>query len=61
VCSWYDFANAIFEINNIDCKVNSIPSEEYFTPAKRPYYSVMDKRKIIEDFKLDVRYWRAAL
>jgi dTDP-4-dehydrorhamnose reductase len=61
VCSWYDFSNAIFEINNIDCKVNSIPSEEYPTPAKRPYYSVMDKSKITKKFKLDPRYWRTAL
>jgi dTDP-4-dehydrorhamnose reductase len=40
VCSWYDFAHAIFETNSIDCKVNSIPSEEYPTEAIRPYYSV---------------------
>jgi dTDP-4-dehydrorhamnose reductase len=60
-CSWYDFANAVFEINNIDCKVNAIPTEAYPTPAKRPYYSVMDKSKITEGFKLDTRYWRAGL
>jgi dTDP-4-dehydrorhamnose reductase len=61
VCSWYDFANAIFQINNIDCKINIIPSEAYPTPAKRPYYSVMNKSKIIERFKLDSRCWRAGL
>jgi len=61
VCSWYDFTQAIFEIKNIACKVNPIPSEAYPTPAKRPYYSVMDKRKIIEDFNLDLRCWRAGL
>lgn len=61
VCTWYDFAIAIFEINNIDCKVNAIPSEAYPTPAKRPYYSVMDKSKITEGFKLDARHWRAGL
>ena len=61
VCSWYDFAQAIFEINNISCKVNPVPSEAYLTPAKRPYYSVMDKGKITERFKLDNEYWRTSL
>ena len=61
ICSWYDFAHAIFEINNIDCKLNPIPSEAYPTPAKRPYYSVMDKSKIVERFKLDCVHWRESL
>jgi len=61
ICSWYDFACAIFEINNIDCKVKPIPSEAYPTPAKRPYYSVMDKNKIIEKFKLSNEHWRTSL
>ncbi len=61
VCSWFDFSMAIFEINNIKCKVNPIPSEAYPTPAKRPYYSVMDKSKITEKFKLDSIYWRESL
>ncbi|MFT6975804.1 MAG: dTDP-4-dehydrorhamnose reductase [Bermanella sp.] len=61
VCSWYDFAEAIFEINNINCKVNFIPSESYPTPAKRPYYSVMDKGKIENFFGLGVGYWRESL
>jgi dTDP-4-dehydrorhamnose reductase len=61
VCSWYDFASAIFEINDVDCKVNLIPSEVYPTPAKRPYYSVMDKSKIAEAFKLQCLNWRECL
>jgi dTDP-4-dehydrorhamnose reductase len=61
VCSWYDFAKAIFEINNIDCNVKPIPSGAYPTPAKRPYYSVMDKSKIVEIFKLHHEHWRVSL
>jgi dTDP-4-dehydrorhamnose reductase len=61
VCSWYDFASAIFQINNTDCKVNPIPSEAYPTPAKRPYYSVMDKGKIVKKFDLDIKHWRTSL
>ena len=61
VCSWYDFAIAIFEINNINCKINPIPSAAYPTPALRPYYSVMDKSKIIEMFDVEKKYWRDSL
>jgi len=60
-CSWYDFAQAIFELNKIRCKVNPIGTEAYPTPAKRPYYSVLDKQKIKNDFNLPIRYWRDAL
>lgn len=46
VCSWYDFAKAIFELSQIECEVNSIETQEYPTPAKRPHYSLMSKAKI---------------
>ena len=46
VCSWYDFAKAIFEIKKIDIKVHQIESNQYPTPATRPFYSVMNKAKI---------------
>ena len=61
ICSWYDFAKAIFEINKINCKVNPITSEEYPTPAKRPYYSAMNKSKIIQTFDIKNKYWRKSL
>ena len=32
VCSWYDFAIAIFEIQSITCKVNPIETKAYPTP-----------------------------
>ncbi|WP_394862164.1 dTDP-4-dehydrorhamnose reductase [Paraclostridium bifermentans] len=41
-CSWYDFAKKIFEINNIDIKVNPVTSEEFKRAAIRPQYSVLD-------------------
>ena len=41
-CSWYDFAKKIFELNNIDIKVNPVTSEEFKRPAPRPAYSVLD-------------------
>jgi len=61
VISWYDFAKAIFDIENIDIKINPIESKEYPTPAKRPYYSVLNKNKIKKEFNIDIPYWRESL
>lgn len=41
-CSWYDFAKKVFELKNIDIKVNPVTSEEFKRPAPRPVYSVLD-------------------
>ena len=61
VASWYDFANAIFEIKNKQIIVDPIPSTGYPTPAKRPYYSVLNKDKIKETFSINIPYWRTSL
>lgn len=61
VCSWYDFSKAIFEIKNMDCQVNPIPSTAYPTKAKRPHYSVLNKEKIAATYNIQIPYWRDAL
>ena len=61
VCSWYDFAKAIFDIKGIDIKTNPIPAQEFPTPAQRPLYSVMSKSKIKKVYDLDIPYWRDSL
>ena len=61
VTSWYDFATAIMEISNIDCKVIPIETKDYPTQARRPLYSVLDKSKIKSDFKLTIPHWRDSL
>lgn len=58
VCSWYDFSKTIFEVCNINCKVNPIETRDYPTPAKRPYYSLMNKAQIKQDYDLDIPYWK---
>ncbi|WP_333693496.1 dTDP-4-dehydrorhamnose reductase [Flavobacterium sp.] len=60
-CSWYDFANKIFEINNIKINLEPIPTTSYPTPAKRPAYSVLDKRKIKDTFGIEVKNWEESL
>ena len=61
VASWYDFAKAIFEESNIEVKLNPIKAEAYPTPAKRPFFSVMDKTKIINNQKIEIPFWSESL
>jgi dTDP-4-dehydrorhamnose reductase len=60
-CSWYDFAQKIFEINNITIDLHPIPTKDYPTPAKRPAYSVLDKNKINRVFGVEIDSWETSL
>ena len=61
VASWYDFAKAIIEIDNLDCSVFPIPTSEYPLPAKRPDYSVMSIEKFRQFFHIEIPGWKESL
>ncbi len=61
VCSWYDFAEEIIKEAGISCKVLPILSTEYPSPARRPFYSVLDKSKIKETYNIYIPHWRSSL
>lgn len=61
VCSWYDFAAAIFHQKGISIDLQPIPTSAYPTPAKRPSYSVLDKSKIKNTFNLKINDWKTSL
>jgi len=61
VCSWYDFAKKIFEIQGTPIKINQLESRQFPTAAKRPFYSVLNKSKIKEVFSLEIDYWNNSL
>lgn len=67
VASWYDFAVAIMEeavaIGLLDhpVEVLPIPASEYPTPARRPHFSVLDKRDTITAIGRVPAHWRANL
>lgn len=67
VASWYDFAVAIHEearaLGLVDRAVTLEPiaTEEYPTPARRPAYSVLDKRATIACYGLSSVHWRESL
>jgi len=61
VASWFDFTKAIFELKNIRIPLAPIETSQYPTPARRPAYSVLNKRKVRETFGLTIPYWRDSL
>jgi len=65
--SWYDFAVAIQEealaIGLLGRTVPILPiaTSDYPTPAKRPHYSVLDKRSAVAAVGAPAPHWRANL
>lgn len=59
--SWYDFAQAIFELGEVSVKVKPLKTSEYPTKAKRPAFSLMDKTKIKQVLGIEIPYWRDSL
>lgn len=67
VCSWYDFAVAIYEeartlgLLEGEVSVRPIASSDYPTPARRPAFSVLDKTSSWRDLELEGIHWRQQL
>lgn len=61
VCSWYDFAIAVMRSAGLPCAVRPIESADYPTPARRPQFSVLNKRKIRETWGLGIPHWHDSL
>ena len=59
--SWYDFAEEIFKLVNIDCKLNCVTTLQYPTLARRPKYTLMNKDKIAKTFCLNTVNWKDSL
>ena len=65
-CSWFEFAKEIF-----DCKnkydhisipiIKAVTTEEYPTLAKRPKFSVLDNKKIQENFDIFSSDWKVGV
>jgi dTDP-4-dehydrorhamnose reductase len=61
IVTWCDIARAIMSISGSNCKVDPISTSQYPTPAKRPNWSVMSKRKITINFGIKPPHWYDAL
>jgi dTDP-4-dehydrorhamnose reductase len=44
-CTWAEFAEAVFEEADVNCRVRTITTEELGRPAPRPAYSVLRSEK----------------
>ena len=61
ICSWYDFACAIFEEAGIPVTVKPVSTAEYGAKASRPANSRMSKEKLTENGFERLPAWQDAL
>ena len=59
--SWHEFALVIKELGGYSCQVGGIPSSTYSTPAKRPEFSLLDKKKIKDTYNVIVPDYKESL
>lgn len=60
-CSWFEFAEKIFELTNIKVNLNQLNTDDYPTKAKRPKYSLLDKTKFEHTFNTKIKNWETSL
>ena len=62
MCSWYDFTLTIHRMAGIDtCRVSPIDTADYPSAATRPFYSVMNKKKIKATYGVEIPHWEESL
>ena len=61
ICTWYEFACAIFKEAGIPMNVSPVTSAEYAAKAKRPANSRMSKEKLVENGFEKLPTWQDAL
>jgi len=61
ICSWYDFACAIFREAGVDVEVVPVTTAEYGAKAKRPANSRMNNDKLTENGFRKLPAWQDAL
>jgi dTDP-4-dehydrorhamnose reductase len=60
-CTWYEFAQAIFELASVRADLSPTTSDAYKAPAARPRYSVLENARLKELGLNRMRHWRDAL
>jgi len=59
--TWYEFGQQILKFYAKNKKIVPITSDRFDSPAKRPAYSVLSKKKIEKNLNYKVRPWQKAL
>ncbi|MDX2169835.1 MAG: dTDP-4-dehydrorhamnose reductase [Deltaproteobacteria bacterium] len=60
-CSWFHFAQTIFELCGMTVDLSPITTAESGSKARRPHFSVLDHGKWMAAGFAELRPWRAAL
>lgn len=60
-CSWYEFAEAIFELSGSRVRLERTTAREWNAPARRPGYSVLDNAALRNAGIDAMPHWREAL
>jgi len=60
-CSWYEFAQAIFEEAGMKVELAPVDSSRFIRPAQRPAYSVLRHQSLSENGFPPMRNWREGL
>ncbi|MBB6635103.1 dTDP-4-dehydrorhamnose reductase [Cohnella thailandensis] len=60
-CSWFEFAEKIFELTGLAVDLSAVTSDQFKRPAPRPAYSVLDHSELISNGFPPMRAWEAAL
>lgn len=60
-CSWYEFAQKIFELTNAKVNCRPVSSAEFPVIAKRPGYSVLENKHLKEIGLDKMSHWSLAL
>ena len=61
MCSWYEFAREIFELEGLKPRLSGTASEAYGARAKRPPYSVLEHCNLQKLGFDNMMYWKEAL
>lgn len=60
-CSWYEFAQAIFDETGLEADLKPCTTAEFPRPAPRPAYSALDSAAIRTNGFRELPHWREAL
>ncbi|RUS45295.1 dTDP-4-dehydrorhamnose reductase [Cohnella sp. AR92] len=60
-CSWYEFAERIFDLAGLSVDLSAVTSEQFKRPAPRPAYSVLDHMALRVNGFPPMRDWETAL
>ncbi|MFN8240164.1 MAG: dTDP-4-dehydrorhamnose reductase [Bacteroidales bacterium] len=60
-CTRAEFASEIVELSGNNCNIRGVSTAEYGNIAQRPRYSVLNSKKIIDNYGLEIPYWKDSL